>query len=71
MVHFRGTEAETRICPRRHAIRNPFVFTVQEVYNGTDGKLGAQFLNITNKLADGLQVVGEALVWRKEAGDGV
>ena len=71
MVHFRGTDAETRICPRRHAINNPFVFTAQDVYNGTEGSLGVKYLEVTNRLADSISIIKEALAWRREASDGI
>jgi len=70
MVHFRGTFAETQICPRRHAINAPWVFLAHEFFSHTDGKLGISFLSLSNKMVDSIEVVSEALSWRKEVSDG-
>jgi hypothetical protein len=70
MVHFRGTFAETSICPRRHAINNPWVFTAHEFFGHTNGKLGMDFLGISSKMVDAIAVVDDAVDWRRESSDG-
>jgi|TARA_R100001594_G_C3884391_1_gene226830 hypothetical protein len=67
MVHFRGTDYETRICPRRHAIRHPSIFTIHEVFNQTRNELGVAFLGFSNKMVQGLSVVSDGLAWRRKA----
>lgn len=70
MVHFRGTFAETSICPRRHAINNPWVFTAHELFAQTKGTLGLAFLGISSKMMDALDVVEDAVQWRKDSSNG-
>jgi len=71
MIHFRGTAYETRLCPRRHAIRNPKVFTVHEVFNQTKNELGVSFLGFSSKMVEALGIVEKGLSWRRKVeGDG-
>jgi len=70
MVHFRGTEYETSICPRRHAENHKDVYLAHEVFRRTDGKLGYEWFNLSNKMSESISIIEDALDWRQDAQNG-
>ncbi len=70
MVHFRGTEYETKICPRRHAENFRDVYLSHEVYNRTDGDLGYDFFHLSNRMAESISIIEDAIEWRREVENG-
>ena len=69
MVHFRGTEYETKVCPRRHAERHRDVYLAQELFSRTKGEMGYDFFLLSNKMAESLMIIEDAIAWRREVED--
>lgn len=65
MTHFRATPYETKICPRRHAIRNPWIGMVHDVWRHTGEKLGADVLKLSNRFTEAHETATAAIQWRR------
>lgn len=68
--YWRGTEHETDVCPRRHALRHSLVPLTHRLYNHTDGKLGVEIFERPAWIAEAFAVIDDAIAWhRKELAD--
>ncbi len=66
--HFKGTEHETRRCPRRHLLDHPDVveiFGLRKQAEKADGlSLGER---LTTAAIEGIETIDDAVAWNREA----
>lgn len=64
--HFAGTDLETSTCPRREAIRHPWVGRALALYRHHDGRLGAAYDETPAVVVDAIDAIAHGLSVREE-----